>query len=172
MERPDADLVAAARLGERDAFAELITRHRPTTLAVIARLLGSQELAGDAVQEATVVAMTALDQLRSADRFGAWLCGIALNVARRWLRELRTVPLTSRIADMATAGGPDEQLEAAELALAVRRAVAGLADGQREAVCCSTYKDSPTARWPQISRSRSVQSRLACTRPEPPSHPN
>lgn len=134
MERPDADLVAAARRGERDAFAELITRHRPTTLAVTARLLGSQELAGDAVQEATVVAMTALDQLRSADRFGAWLCGIALNVARRWLRELRTVPLTSRIADMATTGGPDEQLEAAELALAVRRAVAGLADGQREAV--------------------------------------
>jgi hypothetical protein len=27
--------------------------------------------------------------LRSPDRFGAWLCGITLNVARRWLRQLR-----------------------------------------------------------------------------------
>ncbi len=78
--------------------------------------------------------MTALDQLRSADRFGAWLCGIALNVARGWLRELRSVPLTSRPADATTTAGPEEQVEAAELALAVRRAVAGLADGQREAV--------------------------------------
>lgn len=83
----------AARGGDREAFAELVTRHRATALALSGRLLGSADLAGDAVQEATVVAMLGLDRLRSGDRFGAWLCGIALNVARRWLRELRTAPL-------------------------------------------------------------------------------
>lgn len=132
--RPDAELVSAARNGDRDAFAELLGRHRRVALAVTARLLGSEDLAGDAVQEATLVAMTSLDRLRSPERFGAWLCGIALNVARRWLRELRWMPLSPCIAVADGGAAPDEQVEAAELAVTVRNAIAGLADGQRDAV--------------------------------------
>lgn len=130
----DAGLVEAARGGDRDAFAELIGRHRGTALAVSARLLGSMDLAGDAVQEASLLAMTSLDRLRSPERFGAWLCGIALNVARRWLRELRWIPVTPEAAVADGTAGPDEQVEAAQMAAGVRRAVAGLADGQRDAV--------------------------------------
>ena len=130
----DAALVEAARGGERDAFAELVVRHRRIAWLVTARLLGSQDLAGDAVQEAILVAMTGLDRLRSPERFGAWLAGIALNVARCWLRELGWIPLSPNAAIVDGAAGPDEQVVAAELAAAVRRAVAGLADGQREAV--------------------------------------
>lgn len=132
--RLDADLVEDARRGDRAAFAELVERHRRTALAVSARLLGSEDLAGDAVQEATLVAMTALDRLRSPDRFGAWLCGIALNVARRWLRELRSIPVTPVFAPADSTPGPEEQTEAAESAAAVRSAIAGLAEGQRDAV--------------------------------------
>jgi RNA polymerase sigma factor (sigma-70 family) len=106
-------------------------RHRPTAVALATRVLGSVDLAGDAVQDATVVAMVSLDRLRSADRFGPWLCGIALNVSRRWLRELRTVPLSPDDGHLAvtTDTDTDEQVEVAELAAAVRRAVAGLANG-------------------------------------------
>ena len=132
--RPDAELVLAARTGDRDAFTELISRHRRIALAVTVRLLGSEDLAGDAVQEATLVAMTSLERLRSPERFGAWLCGIALNVGRRWLRELRCMPLSSCMALADGAATPDEQVEAAELAAAVRNAIAELADGQRDAV--------------------------------------
>ena len=85
----DADLVRAALLGAREPFAELVTRHWETAVALATRVLGSAELARDAAQEATVSAMTGLDRLRSPERFGAWFCGIALNVARRWLRQLR-----------------------------------------------------------------------------------
>jgi RNA polymerase sigma factor (sigma-70 family) len=130
----DVDLVEAARRGDREAFAELIIRHRRTALAVTARLMGSDDLASDAVQEATLLAMTGLDRLLWPERFGAWLCGIALNVARRWLRELRSISLTPGLAVADVAPGPDEQVEAAEFAAAVRRAIAGLADGQRDAV--------------------------------------
>ena len=87
--RPDADLVCASLRGEKDAFAVLVTRHWHAAAALAARVLGSADLGKDAVQEATIVAMSGLDQLRSADRFGAWFCGITLNVARRWLRQLR-----------------------------------------------------------------------------------
>src|SRR5437899_2663238 len=81
----DADLVRGALLGAREPFAELVRRHQRTATALAARVLGSEDLARDAVQEATVAAMTGLDRLRSADRFGPWFCGIALNVSRRWL---------------------------------------------------------------------------------------
>lgn len=132
--RPDAGLVSAARDGDREAFAELISRHRQTALAVLVRMLGSEDLSGDAVQEATLIAMTSPDRLRSPESFGAWLCGIALNVARRWLRELRWMPLTSCMTFADDAASPDELVEAAEMAAAVRHAIAGLADGRRDAV--------------------------------------
>ncbi len=130
----DASLVEAARGGDLDAFGELIARHRGTALTVVGRLLRSHDLAGDAVQEASLLAMTGLERLRSPERFGAWLCGIALNVARRWLRELQRTPFTAVPARPEDSVGPDEYVEVAEIAARVRRAVAGLADGQRDAV--------------------------------------
>jgi RNA polymerase sigma factor (sigma-70 family) len=131
--RADADLVAAARAGDKDAFAVLIDRHRPAVFVVVRRLLGNAAAAGDAAQEAAVTALVALDRLRSPERFGAWYAGIALNVARRWLRDtVATGPLSEEWPDSRPA--PDEQIEAAELARDVRRAVQRLAPGQRRAV--------------------------------------
>lgn len=132
--RSDGDLVRAALRGDKVAFAELVTRHWATAVALATRLLGSADLARDAAQEATITAMTGLDRLRAPDRFGAWFCGITLNVARRWLRQLRAerpAVLPDRMSDDL---GPDERAELAELAASVRAAVAQLADGQRQAV--------------------------------------
>ena len=130
----DSDLVYASLRGEKDAFAELIGRHWPTAVSLAARVLGSADLGHDAAQEATIAAMNGLDQLRSADRFGAWFCGITLNVARRWLRQMRA-ELWTRLPDQASPDpGPQELAELAELTAAVRAAVAQLAAGQRDAV--------------------------------------
>lgn len=131
---PDADLVRSALLGAREPFAELVRRHQHTATVLAARVLGSDDIARDAVQEAAVAAMTGLDRLRSPDRFGAWFCGIALNVSRRWLREFRLeAPYAGNDGDRDGAG-PDELAELADLAARVRSAIACLADGQREAV--------------------------------------
>jgi RNA polymerase sigma factor (sigma-70 family) len=131
---PDADLVRAALLGAREPFAELVRRHQRTATALAARMLGSQDLARDAVQEAAVAAMTGLDRLRAADRFGPWFCGIALNVSRRWLREFRAEWPDSSSERPRGDAGPDELAELADIAARVRTAIAALADGQREAV--------------------------------------
>jgi RNA polymerase sigma-70 factor, ECF subfamily len=132
--RPDSELVQIALRGDKDAFAELVTRHWTTAVALATRLLGSAGLASDAAQEATIAAMTGLDRLRAPDRFGPWFCGITLNVARRWLRQLRA-ERPARLPDRTSEDpGPDEQAEFAELASAVRDAVAQLAVGQRQAV--------------------------------------
>lgn len=131
---PDAELVAEARQGAREPFAELVARHWDTAVLLAARVLGTPELARDAAQEAAIAAMTGLDRLRAPERFGAWFCGIALNVARRWLRQLRS-EFPGLPADCPSAEpGPAEAAEAAELAARVRGAVAALPDGQRSAV--------------------------------------
>lgn len=130
----DADLVGAALGGSKDALAGLLLRHWDTALALSAKVLNSPELAKDAVQEAAIAAMTDLDRLRSPERFGAWFCGIALNVSRRWLRQLRA-EVPAEPADRASASpGPAEAAELADLAARVRAAVTRLPRGQRDAV--------------------------------------
>jgi RNA polymerase sigma factor (sigma-70 family) len=134
----DARLVEAALGGDKDAFAALVTRHWATAVALAARVLGTPDLARDAAQEAAVAALVSLDRLRAPARFGAWFCGITLNVARGWARQLRTerpAVIGDQAPDRAShEPGPHERAELAELAATVRAAVAQLADGQRDAV--------------------------------------
>jgi RNA polymerase sigma factor (sigma-70 family) len=133
--RSDAELVRQSLLGAREPFAELVTRHRETAVALAARVLGSAELARDAAQEATIGALTGLDRLRSPERFGAWFCGIALNVSRRWLHQLRSERSGLQADDLVSdSPGPAEIAELADLAGRVQAAVATLPSGQRDAV--------------------------------------
>lgn len=123
----------AARAGDKGAFAILIGRHRPAVLAVVRRFLQRRDLADDAVQEASVAALVGLDRLRDPQRFGAWYAGIALNVSRRWLREIPNG--LTLYEDWPDPGpSPAARAEAAELARHVQRAVTALAPGQRQAV--------------------------------------
>jgi RNA polymerase sigma factor (sigma-70 family) len=133
-------LVAAARDGDKAAFAALVARHRPMLLALCASTLRDDDLAEDAAQEAVLLALTSLDRLLHADRFGSWLAGIGLNVCRRWRRERARDSWSwgavqgGLVGDWP--GGPDpaELAEAAEDARRVRAAVAALPPGQRAAV--------------------------------------
>jgi hypothetical protein len=78
--------------------------------------------------------MTDLERLRSPDRFGAWFCGIALNVSRRWRRQLQSEVPGLGPDPAAVSADPAEAAEIADTAARVRDAIAGLADGQRGAV--------------------------------------
>ena len=131
---PDAVLVEQARQGHKAPMAELLRRHWDVAILLAGRVLGSPDLARDAVQEAAIAAMTGLERLRSPDRFGAWFYGIALNVSRRWLRQLRPEvpgPLPDLVAE---SPDPAEVAEIADTAARVRGAIAALAGGQRDAV--------------------------------------
>jgi RNA polymerase sigma factor (sigma-70 family) len=134
--RSDAELVGEARLGRKEPMAELLCRHWDTAILLAARVLRSPDLARDAVQEAAVAAMTDLERLRSPDSFGAWFCGIALNVARRWLRQLQAEVPEPFGLDWGLSASPDPALaaEAADTAARVRGAIAALAGGQQHAV--------------------------------------
>jgi RNA polymerase sigma factor (sigma-70 family) len=130
----DAELVREARLGSKSAMAELLRRHWDVAVLLAGRVLGSADLARDAAQEAAVAAMTDLERLRSPDRFGAWFCGIALNVSRRWRRQLRSEVPASGLDLASASADPAQAAELADTAARVRGAIAALADGQRDAV--------------------------------------
>lgn len=128
----DEDLVHLAVAGDKAAFAEVVRRHEPTARSLAARLVGDPDLAGDVVQEAVVVALVGLGRLRTPERFGPWLCGIALNIARRWAQRARRT--WSSVGPPAAAADPQATTEANDLAARVRDAVAELAPAQRDAV--------------------------------------
>jgi RNA polymerase sigma factor (sigma-70 family) len=131
---PDEVLVVRAHAGDKAAFATLVLRHRDQARRLAERVLNDHDLARDASQEAVVVALLSLGRLENPRSFGPWLCGIALNVARRWSREfdrLGELPET----DVADRGpGPAELAENSVLAHRVRRAIGDLGPGQRDAV--------------------------------------
>lgn len=136
----DAQLVAAAQGGDKGAFGTLAARHRPLAVGVCARFLGDGDLAMDVVNEAVVVALVDLPRLSDPERFGSWLCGIALNLARQRLRRRGRVSETSLDGLAAADVWADHSSDPAELAATadlrhrVRVAIDGLATGQQEAV--------------------------------------
>jgi RNA polymerase sigma-70 factor (ECF subfamily) len=120
--------VKSALGGDKSAFAVLVGRHMKMARSVTLRLLRDRALVADALQEATVAALIGLPRLTSPERFGSWYAGIALNVARRLIRQVATDPLCGDVVDGGAA--PDDQAGAAR----VRDAVRELPFGQREAV--------------------------------------
>ncbi|GGS87732.1 RNA polymerase sigma factor SigM [Streptomyces chromofuscus] len=75
----DADLLAHHVAGDRDAFAELVRRHRDRLWAVALRTLGDREEAADAVQDALVSAYRAAHTFRGQSAVTTWLHRITVN---------------------------------------------------------------------------------------------
>ena len=100
--RPDDPLlVARARAGDLGAFAVLVDRHAVGLAAFCRRLtggLGGAAGADDLFQETILRAFQSLDRLEQRDRFGAWLFGIAANLARWWWRGAGNERMASRLS--------------------------------------------------------------------------
>lgn len=87
MEKTDAELVALARMGNRDAFGSLIERYSQMVKRLATGMIADDAIASELAQETMVQAYLSLDHLRDAARFKSWLYGITLNVCRGYLRE-------------------------------------------------------------------------------------
>ncbi|MGH2917209.1 MAG: RNA polymerase sigma factor, partial [Solirubrobacteraceae bacterium] len=92
----DAELVNAARGGDVGALGGLLERHRAPLYASALSILGERTAAQDAVQDAHLVAMRRLDDLRDPAAAAGWLHSILRNVClmrlRRPVRELAIDP--------------------------------------------------------------------------------
>ncbi|MGA2796967.1 MAG: sigma-70 family RNA polymerase sigma factor [Thermoguttaceae bacterium] len=85
----DADLVAKALAGDREAFACLYDRYARLVRAVVYGVAMDWPMVQDMTQECFLRAYKNLARLREPDRFGRWIVGIARQVARERRRSIR-----------------------------------------------------------------------------------
>jgi RNA polymerase sigma-70 factor (ECF subfamily) len=83
---PDARLLERLRLGDGDAFEELVRTNGGRLLAVARRLLRDEEDARDAVQQAFLSAFRALPMFHGQSLLSTWLHRILVNAALMKLR--------------------------------------------------------------------------------------
>ena len=81
----DADLISAAKRGDRKAFDELVRRSYLDAYTLAYRLTGNEEDARDVVQEAYLRAYRGLRRFRGEAQFSTWLYRITANCAATYL---------------------------------------------------------------------------------------
>lgn len=134
---PDAADVTAARRGDLDAFDRLVERHQKRIFNQCRWIIGDDDEAGDAAQEAFLRAFRFLSKFRGEAAFGTWLSHIAANVARDFVKKRQSAPRSfsalgndddPNFEPVSPHISPSESLLRAERQRAVQRAIALVPD--------------------------------------------
>jgi RNA polymerase sigma-70 factor (ECF subfamily) len=126
----DAELVARAQAGDREAFDELVRRHAEHLYAVVVRLVGDRHDAEEVTQETIIRAWQGINRFKGDARFLTWLYRIGINEARRRVQRRPRHAVTSideaglDPADPRRA--PDRDAEHNDLRHALERAIGAL----------------------------------------------
>jgi len=118
--RDDAELVTAARDGDRSAFGLLYYRYARMVHGILLCRVPPREV-DDLAQDVFVLALRQLHALRDTSRFGAWLSTITRNRANDYFRksipvDQATEPASDDVEQNRTADHVAEQEAAAVLA--------------------------------------------------------
>ena len=142
----EENLVRRSRCGDAPAFAALIGAYERVALGVAYSVTGDAGTAGDVAQEAFLRAWQRIGDLKEAQKFGPWLCGIVRNLAiddarARAVRSSRGS--RERVADAAPDPGGDPLVELGrrEDCRRVSDAIALLDDVSRSAVVLRYYEN-------------------------------
>ena len=159
MTRPDdAALARAAQAGDATGLGVLFERHRARLHAVAVGMLGHGPDADDAVQDAIVIAMRRIGELREPAAARGWLVAILVNVCRarlrRPVRELPARTPSSRVARSTPCRG---RWSAARCATGCGRRSSACPSRSGWRSCCATSRaQTPTSRSPTSATSRSA----------------
>ncbi len=135
MESSDADLVAAARGGDRAAVEELLARYEPNIYRFGLRMCGNEDAAREVLQETLLAAFRYLPGFRGDAALSTWLYQIARSFC---IKERRGQHPTRSLDDeglpelVDPAPQPDAHAHAREIGEALSRAIATLPSEQRE----------------------------------------
>jgi RNA polymerase sigma factor (sigma-70 family) len=128
----DAELVRAARRGDKRAFVEIVARHQAMVCGIALAILGDFAASEDAGQEAFLTAWRKFHDLREPERLRAWLGQIARNAALGYLRRKRGHDPLDDTMDLADESpSPDEAAANEEEAALVRDSLAKLPETYR-----------------------------------------
>jgi RNA polymerase sigma factor (sigma-70 family) len=130
-DREERALVAAARDGAADAFAQIVALHQQQVRAFLRRACGNRAEAEDLAQETFLAAWKGLDRFAGQSSLRSWLTGIAwhkLQMAQRsWARARRTEAALPAPEATDASGAAGRRLD-------LERAMAALPLDQRAAV--------------------------------------
>lgn len=119
----DAELLAAHRACDREAFGTLFARHRDRLWAIALRTTGHPEDAADALQDAIVAAFTRADSFRGEAQVTTWLHRIVVNacldrIRRNAVRRAEPLEAVGRPGDRpGDRPGEDDTVREAEAAV-------------------------------------------------------
>lgn len=160
----DLRLAVAGDVGARHRWLRAAA---PTVLAWCRRLGGPSIDADDAAQDALVTAMRRLHTLREPERAWGWLYGITSRTVAWHRRRTPWKRWTSWLLEPAsTRPEPDGDLELAEGAAAVERALETLPEAQREVVVLCWIEERSTSEVAELLgvSQGTVKSRLRLAR--------
>ncbi len=135
----DDELVARARNGDAQAFAEIVGRYQTSVYGYAVRILRDGDLADDATQEALISAHNAIDSFTGGN-LRSWLFRIVHNKALDLLRARARRPAASLDANDApepadtTTSTPDAWADRAGMHAVIEEALGTLPEEQRAAV--------------------------------------
>ena len=142
----DDELVRRALAGDRGAFGALVERHQRRTYNLALRMLGREDDARDATQEAFLTAFRKLASFRGDAAFSTWLHRVTVNACYDLLRRSARAPLTARAEDepRPEPGPPvPDHAEAAAGSVDVRRALLRLPPEHRAVLVLHDVQDLP-----------------------------
>ena len=102
-----AELVNAARAGDKSAFGQLVRLYERAAILTAYAQLHDYHAAQDAAQDAFLNAYTNLNQLREAAAFGPWLLQLVRRRATLVQKTLRPEPFDAEPGLTAAGGSPD-----------------------------------------------------------------
>jgi len=155
----DSVLLAELRAGSQLAYESLVAEQGGRMLAVARRMLRDEDAAGDAVQEAFLLAFRGLARFDGRSRISTWLHRIVVNAALMKLRSRRARPEESIEPLLPTfqADGhstvrytdwqerPDTELARSELRSLVRAAIDRLPETYRTILLLRDIEEMETA---------------------------
>ncbi|HEV2216534.1 MAG TPA: RNA polymerase sigma factor [Candidatus Dormibacteraeota bacterium] len=156
-ERPEAELVRAAKGGDRVAFAELLRPEYPTGLRLACGLLQDPDEAEDAVQDAAFAAWRRLGNLHEGSSLRPWFLGIVANRCRAVKR--------NKWWSVSRSESPEGEAPATDLASSIdlRRALRRISYDERLVLVLRYYLDMP---YEEIAMTLGISPKAARTRVE------
>jgi RNA polymerase sigma-70 factor (ECF subfamily) len=139
----ELSLVEQAKLGDRNAFGDLVRLHYPGVMRVVYRLCGDTRLAEDMTQEAFLRAWINLSSFHPQSSLRNWLYRIAVNatldVLRRKPEESLNDEATQMVQDQKMS--PEAVMIEKEGITQVQRAIRSLPEAARSVLILREYGD-------------------------------
>ena len=128
----DLDLINRTRLGDREAFDDLVLKYQKPLYSLLYRMVSDREDAADILQKTFIKAFTGIQGFERRSSFRTWLYQIAINLAKNVYRDRSRAALVP-LDDVIIRRDPKvlESLINKESRERLHQAVAGLPDKQR-----------------------------------------